>query len=589
MKTINAILVIIFLAAISLQCQKEFSNQFINNPGANNQQAAIKATLQGNILDENGQPAPAAKISAGNKTVITNPHGYFRITDAQLDKNASVVTAELPGYFKAYRSFSASSGVNQVVIQLIKKSLVGSVESSTGGKVTLTNGAIIVLPANGVRKVGGVVYTGSIRVYAAYIDPSSVDIGKTIPGSMMADDKDHKRVVLNSFGMMAVELESESGEQLQILAGNTAKLTMPIPVNGYATAPANISLWHIDEKTGIWQEEGSAQKEGNNYVGNVSHFSYWNCDVALPAIGFTAKLKTSDGIPLVNTNVLVKLAGSTNGYTHGYTDSLGQLAGLIPSNSPLILELLDECYKVIYSKNIGPFTTNTDLGTLTIPASNPHFVTVKGKLLTCNNTPVSKGHVYFSYKNFVNYIITDSDGAFTTTLITGCSGNQDSCTLSGVDEINQQRGYNILFQLTAGIFDVGNIKACGNSSQEFIKFQVDGVDYSLTEYLDSMDLYELLDSSQSSTPVKTSVSGSVNSASNINFDFSGGKTGAFQLSSLGVTSYNKITLKNPFNVTVTSYPQFSGDFYEGNFTGKFTDLSTGTTMHDINCTFHLKK
>ncbi|CAN5493990.1 hypothetical protein BH11BAC3_BH11BAC3_00910 [soil metagenome] len=590
MKTVNAVISILFLAAISLQCQKEFISQFITNPAVNNQPAAISATLQGNILDENGQPAASVKISVGTKSIITNSNGYFRISNAQLDKNASVVTAELPGYFKAYRSFSASSGVNQVVIQLIKKSLVGSVDALRGGKVTLANGAGVALPANGVRKVnGGGVYTGTILVYAVYIDPGADNIGKIIPGSLMADDKDHKRVVLNSYGMMAVELESEAGEKLQIMAGNTAKLTMPIANSGNSTTPDRISLWHVDEKTGIWQEEGTAQKEGNNYVGNVSHFSYWNCDVSLPAIGFTAQLKTANGSPLVNANVRVRLATSTNGYAHGYTDSLGQLGGLIPVNSSLVLEVLDYCNQVVFSKNIGPFTTNTDLGTLTMPASNSFLITVKGKLLTCNNTPVLKGHILFSYNNFINYVTTDGNGNFSADLSNGCSGIPASCILSGVDEINQQQGYNMTLQLTAGTVDAGNIKACGNSSQEFIKYTLDGVDYSLSEYVDSMYIYEMVDSSLPGNAIKTLISGGGSTLSNISFNFTGGKTGLFPVANLHVASYSNITIKNPFNITVTTYPQFSGDFYGGNFNGSFTDGSTNTTLHTINGTFRVKK
>ncbi|MEO6230051.1 MAG: hypothetical protein ABJB11_15730 [Ferruginibacter sp.] len=75
METINTILAILFMAAISLQCQKEFSSQFITNPAFNNQPAAITATLQGNILDSNGLPAAGVKISVGTKVVITNSNG----------------------------------------------------------------------------------------------------------------------------------------------------------------------------------------------------------------------------------------------------------------------------------------------------------------------------------------------------------------------------------------------------------------------------------------------------------------------------------------------------------------------------------
>ena len=106
----------------------------------------------------------------------------------------------------------------------------------------------------------GVAYTGNVNVYASYINPASSDIGKIVPGSFMADDKNNKRVVLSSFGMLAVTLESSAGEKLQIAANNTATLTIPIPTSISSSAPATISLWYVDEQTGIWKEQGLPKK-----------------------------------------------------------------------------------------------------------------------------------------------------------------------------------------------------------------------------------------------------------------------------------------------------------------------------------------
>jgi hypothetical protein len=73
-------------------------------------------------------------------------------------------------------------------------------------------------------------------------------------------------------------LESAAGEKLQISTGNTAKLNFSIPSSLQAAAPNTIALWYVDEKTGLWKEEGMATKNGNAYEGDVKHFTYWNCD-----------------------------------------------------------------------------------------------------------------------------------------------------------------------------------------------------------------------------------------------------------------------------------------------------------------------
>ncbi len=93
-----------------------------------------------------------------------------------------------------------------------------------------------------------------------------------------------------SFGMMAVVLESTSGEKLQIAKDKSAKLTIPIPSSIQSSAPASISLWYVDEQTGLWKEEGTATKNGTSYVGDVKHFSFWNADFSNPAVNVSVTI-----------------------------------------------------------------------------------------------------------------------------------------------------------------------------------------------------------------------------------------------------------------------------------------------------------
>src|SRR6478735_167655 len=109
-----------FLAMILLTaCEREFRSDVRQavNPGTTTTIDAVKlkpitADLQGNIYDENDQPAVGVNIKIGAKTATTNSEGYFRIEDAALDKSGSFITAEKAGYFRAYRSFCANTGTN---------------------------------------------------------------------------------------------------------------------------------------------------------------------------------------------------------------------------------------------------------------------------------------------------------------------------------------------------------------------------------------------------------------------------------------------------------------------------------------------
>jgi hypothetical protein len=137
MRSVYRLLLLAILPVLFYQCQRELSYVGTGDPGQVVLPSPLTANLQGNVLDENGQPAANVAIQVGTETTITDTKGYFRINNAALDKNAALVTAEKTGYFKALRSFSATSGTNQVVIKLIKKDLGGTVNGTSGGDVSV--------------------------------------------------------------------------------------------------------------------------------------------------------------------------------------------------------------------------------------------------------------------------------------------------------------------------------------------------------------------------------------------------------------------------------------------------------------------
>jgi len=548
------------------------------------------ATLQGNIFDENGKPAIGVSIHAGGKSAITNARGYFRIVNAVLNKSAALVTAEKKGYFKSYRTFIATSGANQIMIKLVRKDLSGTVSSTSGGNVTLFNGSKISLPANGIVKASGGSYNGTINVYASYIDPSAQDIAQRVPGSFIADNKDNKRVFLASYGMLAVELESISGEKLQIAAGSSSTLSVPIPASLQANAPASISLWYIEEQTGVWKEEGTATKTENSYVGEVKHFSFWNCDFGGPAAKLSLTLQNSDGEPLTYVNVSIS---STNaGTAHGCTDSVGQVSGLVPANEPLVLHVSDQCYNMVYSQNIGPFANSVDLGIIRLTNAGASVVTIKGKLLSCNSTAVASGNAVIYLDNVLRYAKADNSGNFSSSFIF-CGSTPSSCQVLGVDNDAQQEGATINVVVTTPLTNAGNIVACGNSSLQYINYNLDGINYSIpsvssdtSRLPDVFSFYMVYDSLRAMP--RTLISGSHQTNVFISFSLSdNGTPGTYPLTSLDVPG---MSAENPqsLNAVITSFPNKVGEFYEGSFSGQFNDWYYRAT-HSIACSFRVRR
>lgn len=582
---------VVLIAVLAINCQREINFDGDEPPVVTvTPPAPITSTVQGIVTDENNQPASGVAIKVGSKTATTNSRGYFRIVNASLDKNASLVIAEKAGYFKALRSFQATSGANHIAMKLIKKTLAGTINSSAGGDVTLTNGAKITLPANAVVKAAGGSYSGTINVYAAYIDPTASDIAQAVPGSFMADDKTGKRVILTSYGMLAVELESAAGEKLQIAADKTATLTAPIPSSIAASAPATLPLWYVDEQTGLWKEEGTATKTGNTYSGSVKHFSFWNYDIGGAAINLSVTLKDVEAAPLVHVQVKITRLTGWGGAAYGYTDSLGKVSGLVPSAELLKLDVLDNCGNSIYTQNIGPFTANTDLGVITVTSPTSSMLTIKGTVLNCAGVIVTNGYAIVDYDGYPRYVSTNSSGLFSLS-VTRCAASPTTCDITVVDNVAQQQGTVTAVPIVVPITNAGNILACGTSAVQFFNYTLNGTNYALSSTVpqDSLIAYT---SQQGSTPFYTQFYGlniGANKSISLQFSSPAAAAGTYPITYMTAQNQNATAPIAPSNVIITSFPLSAGGFFEGSFSGSYKDSTNLSITHTVSGTFRLRR
>ena len=567
------------LSLLSLHCQKELSRDSFGRELPGSYRSGI---VQGVILDENGDKAPGVSVQVGSKLAQTDENGFFRLVDAELGQETTVVTAIKNGYFLGIRSFKATKATNKVVIQLVRKTMSGVIKNE-GGTVNLSNGSSITLSANSVTKAGGEPYTGDIRVFARYIDPSSPAIANELPGSFMAEDKSGRTVTLASYGMLAVELESSSGELLQIKKEHTAALKIRIPQDRVSSAPSSISLWSIDESTGIWKEEALANKQGSYYVGNVSHFSFWNADFPMPAVNLSFTLKTKTGNPLPGNYIVVR---TLNGLAQagGYTDSAGYISGLVPKDEKLFIVWYNKCYKPVDSVQVGPFSSNTDLGVITGLNQSILELSFVGKILDCNSKPVKNGTAIILMDGYKYYVGTDVNATFKLAMLS-CDVPVGGVEVIGIDNDAKKQSAPVSANIVLPVTDLGNITACANSALAFITYTIDNQTYTIT---DSLNSYTVT-TGRTPFPNQTNIFGVKDGNAHISFDFDhNAATGKYPLSNIYVNGTYSSKLNRPFDVEVTNYPFSFGQFWEGNFQGSFRD-SADLNTKSISVTFRVRK
>jgi len=585
---IKNLLASLVISIFILSCQKEVKT---DNPGIGGgtgtvvNQTPVQGNVTGKVIDNNNNAVAGATVKAGSNTTTTDSRGLFRLNNIQLDKYSAVITVEKTGFFKGYRVFSASANnTNFIKLKLVSKSLIGSIDAAAGGSVSLPDNSKITLPASGVViKSNNQSYSGSVKVYAAVIDPTSADISQIVPGSFQGTDANNYRVTLKSFGMLAVELEGSSGEQLQIAPGKTAKLRFTIPSSLRSTAPATIPLWSVDETTGLWKQEGSATKGTDYYEGDVSHFSFWNCDVSTQTIFLELTVATADG-PLPFTHVRITRVNG-GGASYGFTDSIGHVGGLVPKNESLLLEILNNCYQPVYSQNVGPFGSNTNLGSITITPQPMTSLNVTGSAVNCSNQPVTNGNALI-YFDGLYYNTTISNGNFSIT-VTRCSATTPIEVLV-IDNTGQQQSNTWTGSASSGTVSTGVLTACGTSSVSFINYSVDGSNFTLNTVTpgDSISIYSSPSGTNQNT---TAVFGFRVSQPNMNISFytQGATVGTFPLQHLSVNQYDSVLIVTPFNINITTYGA-PGQFIEGNFTGQVRE-SINNNLHTVSATFKVRR
>ena len=308
---------------------------------------SIKTNVSGRICDEHGMPIENAKVTAGfgSEETYTDINGVFTLKNIDAYKSHAYVKVTKAGYFNGSRSFIPSeSATNLVEIQLLKKNFAGQFNAAIGGNVSLEN-VTILFPAGAIYK-NNLPYIGSVNVYLNYMDPTDPKVVKQMPGNLTTV-YENKVQLLQSFGMVTVELYDTEGTLLQIKEGEKAEIHFPIAQSQLDKAENEIQLWCFNESKGIWDNAGKAIKNGDEYVAQVAHFSTYNCD---------SPFGGSNGGNIINCRGFIKDNNGNNisgikvdCYINGVicqstiSDIFGFYSILIPGNENFTIKISTNC------------------------------------------------------------------------------------------------------------------------------------------------------------------------------------------------------------------------------------------------------
>ena len=438
MKKLSFLTALLMLCLISCKKDEVTTINSINTPPitlppSTVEYVAVTASVTGVVINEFNIPMIGAEVVMGNHTTTADENGVFGFFNIEMNENGTYIQADQPGYFKASTTcFPQEDEEANAVIKLIQKCANGTVPVAEGGTIALNGNATIELPANGISLANGQPYNGAVTLSAHWISPLHHAIGDIMPGDLRGVNTEGETMALVSYGMITAELTGDNDEPLQLANGEMATLRFPLPSEALASAPETIPLWYFDEDNGVWIEEGSATLQGNEYVGQVSHFSFWNCDAPFPLIQLSGNVMDENNSQVAGADISITTNGMGCGYT--YTDDRGYFGGLIPMGVEMTITIeLEDC-GIVYTETIGPFDEDTNIGNIQINTSELNTAEITGVLLDCEANILIDAYAYISLSTGNSYIASvEADGSFSQSVVS-CNLPEDlTVTISGID------------------------------------------------------------------------------------------------------------------------------------------------------------
>ena len=478
----NRISLLLLLAVFSVvfSCQKEKSIDTGKPfPGT---EITVNTSVQGRILDEKQEPVQGAIIRLGAYSTVTDINGGFLLENIAADARITTVHVEKAGYFSGSRTIiTRDEQLHYVQVELLPKNIAGSFSASAGGTVNAAS-CELVFAANAIRKADGSVYSGKVEVAYAFLDPESGRFMQVMPGDLRGINKQEQEVGLESYGMVAVELLGASSEKLSLDSSKPATLKLTIPASLRATGPASIPLWYFNEEKGLWQEEGSAVRSGNTYIGTVKHFSFWNCDAPFKVVDFKATIQDAAGNALAYG--LVELQSKTgNLRASAYLDATGTVMGLIPANQPMEMKIFTlNCHTEVYKADIGPYSQAADLGVVKVSLPAGSTLQLSGAVTNCSGQAVAGGFAGLTIDG-LKYRTAIKNGSYSFVVNRCNSGNTD-ITVSAYDSLSNKYGTASVAVTTGAV--VLNVVACDNVVSQEFRFVLNGQQINYTQPQDSI-------------------------------------------------------------------------------------------------------
>jgi hypothetical protein len=548
-----------------------------------------------------GYATDEKEVKFSNYVIWLNGQNYptnganFNTDTLLLSRYATSVILNDPTSVQRTKTIALTpASINYVRVKAMRYDKLGTVMNANGGSFASSTGAKLVIPAGGLYTVGTAIYPGyygpdvSGDVSLAYLSPLSADFGASIPCYSIAVENG-KTQFLASVGVVSLDVGGYrlGTDESEIDFYGTAKgeLTLPIPTALAGAAPDTITTWALHK--GLWVRSGVAKRSNNTYVTSIKGVRAYNFAVAVDGVFKTVKLRTDNGLPVVNTTIRAKANNLV--VAESQTDIEGNAVVFVPAAADLKIEASKGWSNAttLFEKTVSGTAGNTI--DMMISAASPYAYSLSGNATTCANTPIAKGLVTIQNIFTENtYYFPVENGSFKGTFLDEDMGNyallakvnDNASGATGVDTaiIGQSRVQNNF-----------NLNTCPIATDLYMRFSVDNDNYSIVGDIANSD-NPYLQGSYSYSDGKTLVATSSNSVG-LQFSTHASSPGVYTGSGIDDLFINEkhyfYDVLKPMNVTFSRYDLVAGGFIIGTADFYYKDRD-GVSRHVV-ATFKVKR
>jgi len=422
----------------------------------------VYATVYGIIFDESQTAIMDASVSIEGETTMTDENGYFTITGF-MDSSGALMQVSKEGFYHGQGLVLPYADKSvQVRMTLIARS---STEVGSADEILFMEDDLSTVSIQASSFVSGTEkYVGQVSAYFYGITPQSENFQDIYPGNLETTAGFERRII-QSFGIIKVELFGENNEALNI--DQLATLSIKVPTEVISNAPEFVDMYYRNNTTGLWVKDGEATLIDGRYVAQVDHFTDWCFGLDYEIFDLSGTI-TRNGQVAGGQTVGLKPVDFINYEARFQTADDGSYLRRIIAGFDWEINVYNQCSSTLYTEIITELTEDMihdiDVISPEVPFSVQGQINCSGAAADPQNA-----YVLITGNGLFTVATLDNDGNFNFYL-DDC--DNQTFNITAIDVINQVQSETI--NITDSIDDL-TLDVCAEVLEGYMQIEIAGL------------------------------------------------------------------------------------------------------------------